>query len=55
MINPVEELLILKTLIKGYESSISNADWELAFQVAIDIEESAEKLTSLTQSKANGD
>jgi len=53
MINLTEELLILKTLIKMYETSLANNDKVLMMEIAVDIAESAEKLEQRSVDNAN--
>lgn len=47
MISATEELLILKSLVKMYEESIRKDDLWLAYQVSVDLSESAQKLSDL--------
>jgi hypothetical protein len=49
-----EELLILKSLIKMYETALSSGDPVIMLQISVDIAESAEKLEQLTCDHANG-
>jgi len=49
-----EELLILKSLIKMYETALSGGDPVIMLQISVDIAESAEKLEQLTCDHANG-
>jgi hypothetical protein len=54
MITLVEELLILKTLIRMYDEALSKADPVILLQLSVDIAESAEKLEQLSCDHANG-
>ena len=53
MINLAEELLILKTLVKMYETALAGNDKVLMMEVAVDIAESAEKLEQRSVDNAN--
>ena len=53
MINLAEELLILKTLIKMYETALAKNDKVLIMEIAVDIAESAEKLEQRSVDNAN--
>lgn len=46
-INATEEFLILKVLIKGYDEAIRKDEHWLAYQVSVDLSESAQKLSDL--------
>lgn len=45
MLTATEELLILKSLIKMYEECLRKNEHWLAYQVSVDISESAQKLS----------
>jgi hypothetical protein len=49
-----EELLILKALIKMYETAMAKGDPVIMLQISVDIAESAEKLEQHTCDHANG-
>lgn len=49
-----EELLILKALIKMYETAMAKSDPVIMLEISVDIAESAEKLEQLTCDHANG-
>jgi len=53
MINLAEELLILKALIKMYETALAANDKVLVMEIAVDIAESAEKLEQRSVDNAN--
>jgi hypothetical protein len=53
MINLAEELLILKSLIKMYETALAQNDKVLVMEIAVDIAESAEKLEQRSVDNAN--
>jgi hypothetical protein len=53
MINLAEELLILKTLVKMYETALAQNDKVLLIKIAVDIAESAEKLEQRSVDNAN--
>jgi hypothetical protein len=53
MINLAEELLILKTLVKMYETALAQNDKLLIMEIAVDIAESAEKLEQRSVDNAN--
>jgi hypothetical protein len=53
MINLAEELLILKSLVKMYETALASNDKVLTMQIAVDVAESAEKLEQLSVDNAN--
>ena len=53
MINLAEELLILKTLVKMYETALAANDKVLIMEIAVDIAESAEKLEQRSVDNAN--
>jgi len=53
MINLAEELLILKSLIKMYETALAENDKVLVMEIAVDIAESAEKLEQRSVDNAN--
>ena len=53
MINLAEELLILKSLIKMYETALAQNDKVLIMEIAVDIAESAEKLEQRSVDNAN--
>ena len=53
MINLAEELLILKTLTKMYETALAGNDKMLMMEIAVDIAESAEKLEQHSVDNAN--
>jgi hypothetical protein len=53
MISLAEELLILKTLIKMYETALAGNDKVLMMEIAVDIAESAEKLEQHSVDNAN--
>ena len=53
MINLAEELLILKTLIKMYETALAGNDKVLMMEISVDIAESAEKLEQRSVDNAN--
>jgi hypothetical protein len=53
MINLAEELLILKTLVKMYETALAGNDKVLMMEIAVDIAESAEKLEQRSVDNAN--
>lgn len=47
MINATEEFLILKVMMKAYDEAIRKDDHWLAYQVSVDLSESAQKLSDL--------
>lgn len=47
MLTATEELLILKTMVKFYEEAVRKGDHWLAYQVSVDLSESAQKLSDL--------
>lgn len=51
--NLVEELLILKSLIKMFEIALSKNEKLLIMEIAVDIAESAEKLEQYAIDNAN--
>ena len=53
MINLAEELLILKSLVKMYETALAQNDKVLVMEIAVDIAESAEKLEQRSVDNAN--
>lgn len=53
MISLAEELLILKSLTKMYETALANNDKVLMMEIAVDIAESAEKLEQHSVDNAN--
>jgi hypothetical protein len=53
MINLAEELLILKALVKMYETALAGNDKVLMMEIAVDIAESAEKLEQRSVDNAN--
>lgn len=53
MISLAEELLILKALIKMYETALAKNDKVLMMEIAVDIAESAEKLEQNSVDNAN--
>ena len=53
MINLAEELLILKSLIKMYETALAENDKVLIMEISVDIAESAEKLEQRSVDNAN--
>jgi hypothetical protein len=53
MISLAEELLILKTLTKMYETALAGNDKMLMMEIAVDIAESAEKLEQHSVDNAN--
>ena len=53
MISLTEELLILKALIKMYETALAGNDKVLMMEIAVDIAESAEKLEQRSVDNAN--
>jgi hypothetical protein len=53
MINLAEELLILKTFVKMYETALAQNDKVLIMEIAVDIAESAEKLEQRSVDNAN--
>ena len=53
MINLTEELLILKTLTKMYETALAANDKVLMMEIAVDIAESTEKLEQRSVDNAN--
>jgi hypothetical protein len=54
MMTLTEELLILKSLIKMYETAIAKSDPVIMLQISVDIAESAEKLEQASCDYANG-
>lgn len=55
MISLSEELLILKSLVKMYETAMAKNDAVLMMEISVDIAESAEKLEQASVDNANGD
>lgn len=55
MITISEELLILKLLVKMYETALAKNDAVLMMEISVDIAESAEKLEQASVDNANGD
>jgi len=55
MISLSEELLILKALVKMYETAMAKNDKLLMMEISVDIAESAEKLEQASVDNANGD
>lgn len=53
MISLSEELLILKALVKMYETAMAKNDTVLMMEIAVDIAESAEKLEQASVDNAN--
>jgi hypothetical protein len=53
MISLAEELLILKALLKMYETALAGNDKVLMMEIAVDIAESAEKLEQYSVDNAN--
>ena len=51
--NLTEELLILKSLLKMFETAMAQSDAVLMMQIAVDIAESAEKLEQHAVDNAN--
>ena len=53
MISLAEELLILKSLLKMYETALAGKDKVLMMEISVDIAESAEKLEQHSVDNAN--
>ena len=54
MMTFTQELLILKTLLRMFDESLSKGDPVIMLQISVDIAESAEKLEQLACDYANG-